>query len=958
MDELDGTDDIIKRLLNVSVEKEGGTGSLPNSYVSTVYNMAKNIKDMGTDPAEMDFLLESAIKSGGDGDFSSAWEFLDQAEEKGKIYMSEAFVEGKKIIEGAKETGLDVGDADTKLERALKQFRDGNLEDVNNILKDVTDDVKTLQDKSQRVMFNEQITIFEESLTEMESEGVDISGPKAYLLMARSAFDEGNYDKIENFLSRGQEEFVGIKDFHQQDQVTQSIERAESVLKKVLSTGIEDTSQVEEITHMLERAREARDQNDFDSAVQYALNAKKAADSLVEETGERDTAQGAIDSVSSIINASKAAGVDVSSVEDLLNKSRNAFDDGDYLSTQGFINDIQGMMEKLKKPFQTQITSNSINDAQNAITDAKEFGADISDAETILKEAKELFESENFEKAEENANDAVEAARIAKRKKQAEFMKEPLEKIRVLISNVQSIGADISAATGHLHEAEEALNKLDLEVAEELIKRAENVAEEARDKYLMDIASEAISLTEKQIEEAEQLGVDITDAKRMLTQAMEMFEDHEYIKAERYASNSSDLLDDMKQQFSEKQALDIYKQASEMSTEIRGLGADISNAEVHLKLAKETFDKRDYILLKAHSQNAIDFLKEAKKPFAPKISRELIAYAEQQIDAAKSFGVDITEAEDLVAAANNSVSQELWDDVESKAKEAAEIAEKAKNLQYKNQISTEINTLRGKVVQYESSGIEMANVSANLQKAEIALEAKNYEAVGRLLKASRDWIKKASEQKNRDKVQEIINYSNTLIKYIKSNIKDIGKGIIPAEKQLLNAKKAFKAQKYTMAEKSAILSKELVEQIQHKKIEQFLFVFKSLQTEEMLNSVRNIITDLKKKNIDTQEIKTFLKKAEFAFESDETYEKGKQYIIEAKLSSKEATKKYESKLSSKAISTAQSQIISVKRAGVNVKEAELFLEKAKIAYKSQEFQKSKLLAEKVTLALKKAKRQK
>ena len=184
------------------------------------------------------------------------------------------------------------------------------------------------------------------------------------------------------------------------------------------------------------------------------------------------------------------------------------------------------------------------------------------------------------------------------------------------------------------------------------------------------------------------------------------------------------------------------------------------------------------------------------------------------------------------------------------------------------------------------------------------------------------------------------------------------KGIIPhikpAEKQLQIAKKAFKEKKYNSAEKSALKSKELVEQLKHPKLDQFLFVFKSLQTEEMLNSVRNLIADLKKKNIDTQEIKTFLKKAEFAFESDETYDKGKDYIIEAKLKAKEATKKYESKLASKSISIAQSQIISVRRVGVNVKDAEIYLEKSKIAFKAQEFKKSKMIADKIIMALKKA----
>jgi hypothetical protein len=258
-------------------------------------------------------------------------------------------------------------------------------------------------------------------------------------------------------------------------------------------------------------------------------------------------------------------------------------------------------------------------------------------------------------------------------------------------------------------------------------------------------------------------------------------------------------------------------------------------------------------------------------------------------------------------------------------------------------------------MKFESSGIDTTPAMQYLQKAEIALEGKNFTSVGKFLKAAKDWSKKAEILQEREKVMEVINHSAAIINYIKENIKELSPGIAPSEKHLSMAKNALKEKKYGAAEKSAKSSMTILEKIDHNKLNQFHYVFKALQTEDMINSVRTIISDYNKKNIDTQEIKTFLKKAEFAFESTETYEKGKDYIIEAKLRAREATRKYESKIASKYISIAQSQIISVKRTGVNVADAEKYLEKAKIAFKAQEFQKSKTIAEKVIAALKKAK---
>ena len=162
-----------------------------------------------------------------------------------------------------------------------------------------------------------------------------------------------------------------------------------------------------------------------------------------------------------------------------------------------------------------------------------------------------------------------------------------------------------------------------------------------------------------------------------------------------------------------------------------------------------------------------------------------------------------------------------------------------------------------------------------------------------------------------------------------------------------------KANKYTMAEKSAILSKEIVEQIQHLKLEQFLFVFRQLQAEEMMTQTKNVISNIRKLGVDLAEAEEAYEKAEEAFKSDDTYNQAKELLTEAKIKAHEKENLFQEKNASSAISTAESLILTLKQNGVDVESADKLLNQAKSALQIREFKKSILFAGKAKFTAKK-----
>ena len=148
-------------------------------------------------------------------------------------------------------------------------------------------------------------------------------------------------------------------------------------------------------------------------------------------------------------------------------------------------------------------------------------------------------------------------------------------------------------------------------------------------------------------------------------------------------------------------------------------------------------------------------------------------------------------------------------------------------------------------------------------------------------------------------------------------------------------------------------TRRAVENIKHSNLEQFLFVFKQLQSEEILTQTRNVIGNIKKLGLTLPESEELIKKAEEAFKDEATYSEAQKYLTEAKIKAHEIENDFQEKNASSAISTAESLILNLKQSGMDVETADKFLSQAKSALEIREFKKSILFAGKAKFTAKK-----
>ena len=127
-----------------------------------------------------------------------------------------------------------------------------------------------------------------------------------------------------------------------------------------------------------------------------------------EKTANQEIILNLINSVSTKIDALKRKNVDTSLIEQALSKAKDSYEYEKYGEAIEIVENAQKMADDAYK-----VLSEYVEPAQSEIDDAKLIGADVRDAESKLKDAKDALNKGNYEYAKSWAGDASGLAKHA-----------------------------------------------------------------------------------------------------------------------------------------------------------------------------------------------------------------------------------------------------------------------------------------------------------------------------------------------------------------------------------------------------------------------------------------------------------------------------------------------------------------------------------------------------------------
>ena len=251
------------------------------------------------------------------------------------------------------------------------------------------------------------------SLEKAKKLGISTEWEEEKLNNAKFKFDEKDFPnatKLANECKNIWNEKVKEYEEVPKRKARQSLDFVYSKMKEAEALGI-DVSSARDIHR---KAVLEFDHGGYEKAIEYAEKAKKLAN---ERNAGYDLAFKSISETEEILSKTRSEGVVV--LDELLTKSKQAFDDGNYVAA------IQ-LAEKLKSLVKSRGTryseaSECIKSAKSAIERARDVGCDISSGFRLLEEANAAFNIGNYEEAIEYAKQGEEDSKRIKEESKPEI---------------------------------------------------------------------------------------------------------------------------------------------------------------------------------------------------------------------------------------------------------------------------------------------------------------------------------------------------------------------------------------------------------------------------------------------------------------------------------------------------------------------------------------------------------
>ena len=310
----------------------------------------------------------------------------------------------------AEKLGINVPSANNLHKKAISKFDrreyEKAIEYSENCKKAAEDEIRRYNHAKEQIEASKGI---------VESVKRFVSMPKAENLMknAEAALEIGNYNSAFKFAKQAEGEALKFKqDYERYKETSEFISSIESEISRIKKSGVKIPKSAE----LIKQAKSELNKNNFERAKKLANEAKRIA---VERKSGYDFAFKSISEAERILKETKNKGVIIPDSTDLLTKSKQAFDSGDYKESVRLSEELKSLVNNREIKYRE--ARDWIKTAEFAIEKAKEFGCTVSDAEERLKNTERLFEKGAYEEVIEAAKQIEELVKKIKEKAKPEI---------------------------------------------------------------------------------------------------------------------------------------------------------------------------------------------------------------------------------------------------------------------------------------------------------------------------------------------------------------------------------------------------------------------------------------------------------------------------------------------------------------------------------------------------------
>ncbi|MFH0816357.1 MAG: hypothetical protein V1934_06035 [Methanobacteriota archaeon] len=433
-----------------------------------------------------------------------------------------------------------------------------------------------------------------------------------------------------------------------------------------------------------------------------AMQLRKQLEEKAKETAQlRQKAEDALSSAETLLGNAKAADLDTSAVNEIMNKAKMAMADKDYETALGqtslFKEEVAKTYDKLieticastesllsfldegapeKKQVETLLVkagdSRGAGDVEGALKHAKaaweiaeklmngklsaQFSAaqslivtarnskeDVKEAEELLTMARSAMSSQDYTTAFEHVRKCIESTSGSL----VEQINEDLDEARGLIATAKGLGIDTAKPEESLAKVEEQLDRYEFEGAMSSASLAKSEAEKALTRGISDV----VERVSAEILSAEKIDAEVKLAQGHLTRAKSAIKGGNYEEAIGALKDGEE--ETKNAQF--QRVLQTISQSKSKFMIAKKLDIDVSGPVDFLNKAKESMKSNDYKRALEFAEKGDDAIEQLVRDYQE--ADEAIKGLEQAVNDASESGIDAVAAAQTMAQAKETLEQ-------------------------------------------------------------------------------------------------------------------------------------------------------------------------------------------------------------------------------------------------------------------------------------------------------------
>ena len=658
-------------------------------------------------------------------------------------------------------------------------------------------------------------------------------------------------------------------------------------LEELLDQCKEGDVDLSDIEKLLSDFNTSMDSKDYPSAIAYASKAKDAArEAYIKKISDVS------DSVETLLTLIRSSDGEPKGALELLEKSKKLAGEDDLRGAMKHARDAYDAGERaFHEHFSTLFSR-----AQETVNQAKETGDDVALFEDLLTRSKAALDKQDYENSITQLKEALEGAGENLRAQ----IEDTISSAENLIRAGQDIDADIERVNHHVERARSALDGLRYKDALSYAKRAESEGEKSlsgklndmvrdiresietmntqdddslKSRQLLDSAQEAIR--DKRFSEAindyrkarekiqsvhfqsvlrviakakdkfvlaKKIGVDMSEAIRLLNASRESLKKGRFEEAINLAQESEDAVEGALQVF--YKARDELIELTKELKAVNDLGLDTSDIKEMLVTAKKAFEKKDYSDASEATSNGISTAR--KKIFD--VAKERIDRADERVRLGKMMSADVSEAEGLLKKASESLTGEDLMETVTLADSSLEAVDASLTAS----LDDKLKTIEEFVGGFPGEDDTMAKVGEDLAEARKNIESKEFQQAYEQIVGITDRL----EHIGREECERLTKVAEDKLQMAST----MGAGVSDSEVLMTRAKELYTKDNY---QDSIGRLKDVISQVNEA-------LFRLLQAE--FSSIKDSMEEAKALGIDTGNAKDRLKAARAKVDSEEFLE--------------------------------------------------------------------------------------